>query len=71
MFSFHSIKTKYVKNEKFSFQNNHFSFKFPFDICESNGSVFVTDNEKHCVFNLDVDAGSMAPVISVYDDAGE
>ena len=55
----------------FSFQNNHFSFKFSFDICESNGSVFVTDNERHCVFNLDVEAGSMAPVIGVYDDARE
>ena len=22
----------------FSFQNNHFSFKFPFDICKSKGS---------------------------------
>ena len=54
----------------FSFENNHFSFKFPFDICELNGSVFVTDNERHCVFNLDVEAGSMAPVIGMYD-AGE
>ena len=55
----------------FSFQNNHFRFKFPFDICESNGSVFVTDNERHCVFNLGVEARSMVPVMSVYDDAGE
>ena len=55
----------------FSFENNHFSFKFPFDICELNGSVFVTDNERHCVFNLDVEAGSMAPVIGMYNDAGE
>ena len=36
-----------------------------------NGSVFVTDNERHCVFNLDVEAGSMAPVIGMYNDAGE
>ena len=55
----------------FSFQNNHFSFKFPFDVWESNGSVFVTDNERHCVFNIDVEEGSMAQVIGVYDDAGE
>ena len=33
--------------------------------------MFVTDNERHCVFNLDVEAGSIAPVIGVYDDAGE
>ena len=55
----------------FFFENNHFSFKLPFDICELNGSVFVTDNERHCVFNLDVEAGSMAPVIGMYNDAGE
>ena len=55
----------------FHFKIITLDFKFPFDICESNGSVFVTDNERHCVFNLDVEAGSMAPVIGVYDDAGE
>ena len=55
----------------FSFQNNHFNFKLPFGTYESNGSVFVTDNERHCVFNVDVEAGSMAPVTGVYDDAGE
>ena len=55
----------------FSFQNSHFSFKFSFGLCESNRSMFVTDNEMHCVFNLDGEAGSMAPVIGVYDDAGE
>ena len=55
----------------FSFQNNHFSFKFLFDIFESNWSMFVTDNERHCVFSLHVKEGSMAPVIGVYDDAGD
>ena len=33
--------------------------------------MFVTNNERHCVFNLDVEAGSMAPVTGVYEDAGE
>ena len=33
--------------------------------------MFVIDNERHCFFNLDVEAGSMAPVIGVYDYAGE
>ena len=68
----HFVATEEEEARKiFSFHNNHFSFKFPLDICESNGSVLVTDNERHCVFNLDVEAGSMAPVIGVYDDAGE
>ena len=67
----HFVTTEEEEARKiFLFQNNPFSFNFPFDICESNGSVFVTDNERHCVFNLDVEAGSMAPVIGVYDDAG-
>ena len=70
--AFHFVTIEEEEARKiFSFQNNHFSFKFPFDICKSKRSVFVTDNEMHCVSNLDVEAGSMAPVIGVYDDAGE
>ena len=68
----HFVTTEEKEARKiFSFQNNHFSFKFPFDICELNGSLFVTDNERHCVHSLDVKEGSLASVIGVYDDAGD
>ena len=68
----HFVTTEEEEGRKISsLQNNHFSFKFKFEICESDGSVFVTNNERHCVFYLGVEPGSMAPVIGVYDDAGE
>ena len=31
---------------KFTFKNNNVSFKFPFDICETNRSFFVSDSER-------------------------
>ena len=39
-------------SEKISFHSPKFSFKFPFDICQSNGFLFVIDNERHCDFKL-------------------
>ena len=56
---------------QFSFHNPSSSFKFPFYICESNGSLFVADNERHYVFKPDVGTRSMTPVVGVYDQEGK
>ena len=67
----HFVTIEAEARKIFSFSNPHLSFKFPFDICESNGHIFVSDNERHCVFELDITSRSMAPVFGVYDDEGE
>ena len=46
-------------HSEFTFKNNNVSFKYPFNICESNESFFVSDNERHCLFKLDIQSGTM------------
>ena len=65
----HFVTIEAEARKIFSFR--HLSFTFPFDICESNGHIFVSDNERHCVFELDLISRSMTLVFGVYDDEGE
>ena len=67
----HFVTIEAEARKIFSFSNRHLSFKFPYDICESSGYIFVRDNESHCVFELDLTSNSMAPVFGVYDNEGE
>ena len=53
------------------FKNNNVSFNFPCDICESNGSFFVSDNERHCLFKLDIQSRTMYLAIGCYDNEGQ
>ena len=66
----HFVTIEAEARKMFSFSNRHLSFKFPFDICESNGHTFLSDNERHCVLELDLTSRSMAPGFGVYHDEG-
>ena len=47
------------------------SFKFPFYIWESNGSLFMTDNERQCFFKPNVGTRSMTPAVGVHNQEGK
>ena len=56
---------------EFSFISAQYSVVFPFSICESVNSVYVSDYEKHCLFELDIAQRTFTPVVGKYETEGQ
>ena len=69
-----SIKFRRINDEEkveFSFISAQYSAVFPFSICESGTSVYVSDYEKHWLFELDIAQRTFMPVDGKYETEGQ
>ena len=48
-----------------------YSVVFPFSICQSGNSVYVSDYEKHCLSELDIAQRTFTPVAGKYETEGQ
>ena len=69
-----SIKFLTIDDEEkveFSFISAQYNVVFPFSICESGNSVYASDYDKHCLFELDIEQWTFTPVVGKYETEGQ